>query len=151
MYYPVFNLVESTNKGKWKKVKLLIAQSCLTLCDPMDCSPPGSSVHENLQARILEWVAISSSRPIPYLLACFHSHHFLLSSMSFSQQTGTLKTFLWGWNKLQALFHNVELTFLMHPDPSKSQPQGVERWEVMSWSRKGRFLGGAVWLPDVDI
>ena len=38
------------------------AQSCLTLCDPMDCSPPGSSVHGILQARILEWVAISFSR-----------------------------------------------------------------------------------------
>ena len=39
-----------------------VAQSCLTLCDPMDCSPPGSSVHGFLQARILEWVAISFSR-----------------------------------------------------------------------------------------
>ena len=38
------------------------AQSCMTLCDPMDCSPPGSSVHGILQARILEWVAISFSR-----------------------------------------------------------------------------------------
>ena len=38
------------------------AQSCLTLCDPTDCSPPGSSVHGILQARILEWVAISFSR-----------------------------------------------------------------------------------------
>ena len=37
-------------------------QSCLTLCNPMDCSPPGSSVHGILQARILEWVAISFSR-----------------------------------------------------------------------------------------
>ena len=37
-------------------------QSCPTLCDPMDCSPPGSSIHGILQARILEWVAISSSR-----------------------------------------------------------------------------------------
>ena len=37
-------------------------QSCLTLCDPMDCSPPGSSVHGILQARILEWVAMPSSR-----------------------------------------------------------------------------------------
>ena len=37
-------------------------QSCLTLCDPMDCSLPGSSVHGILQARILEWVAMSSSR-----------------------------------------------------------------------------------------
>ena len=35
-------------------------QSCPTLCDPVDCSPPGSSVQEVLQARILQWVAISS-------------------------------------------------------------------------------------------
>ena len=39
-----------------------VAQSCLTLCDPMDCSLPSSSVHGILQARILEWVAISFSR-----------------------------------------------------------------------------------------
>ena len=37
-------------------------QSCLTLCDPVDSSPPGSSVHGILQARILEWVAVSFSR-----------------------------------------------------------------------------------------
>ena len=43
---------------------MLVAQSCLTLCNPMDCSPPGSSVHEIFQARILEWVAISFSRGI---------------------------------------------------------------------------------------
>ena len=41
---------------------VLVAQSCLTLCSPMDCSPPGPSVHGVLQARILEWVAISFSR-----------------------------------------------------------------------------------------
>ena len=38
------------------------AQSCPTLCSPVDCSPPGSSVHGIFQARILEWVAISFSR-----------------------------------------------------------------------------------------
>ena len=38
------------------------AQSRLTPCDPMDCSPPGSSVHENFQVSILEQVAISFSR-----------------------------------------------------------------------------------------
>ena len=43
-------------------VKVLVAQSCLTLCDPVDCSPPGSSVHGILQARMLEWVAIPFSR-----------------------------------------------------------------------------------------
>ena len=37
-------------------------QSCPTLCDPMDCSPPGSSVHGISQARILEWVVISFSK-----------------------------------------------------------------------------------------
>ena len=36
--------------------------SCVRLYDPMDCSPPGSSVHETFQARILEWVAMFSSR-----------------------------------------------------------------------------------------
>ena len=44
------------------KLKSEVAQSCLTLCDPMDCNLPGSSVHGILQARILEWVAISFSR-----------------------------------------------------------------------------------------
>ena len=39
-----------------------VAQSCLTLCDPRDCSLPGSSAHGIFQARILEWVAISFSR-----------------------------------------------------------------------------------------
>ena len=41
---------------------VLVTQSCPTLCDPMDHSPPGSSIHRILQARILGWVAISFSR-----------------------------------------------------------------------------------------
>ena len=40
----------------------LVIKSCPALCNPMDCSPPGSSVHGILQARMLEWVAISFSR-----------------------------------------------------------------------------------------
>ena len=48
------------NKAKVKESE--VAQSCPTLCDPMDCSPPGSSVHGIFQARVLEWVAISFSR-----------------------------------------------------------------------------------------
>ena len=46
------------------ELEMLVTQSCLTVCDPMDCSPPGSSVHGILQARILEWVAISFSRGV---------------------------------------------------------------------------------------
>ena len=49
----IFTLKESESE---------VAQSCLTLCDPADCRPPGSSVHGTVQARILEWVAVSFSR-----------------------------------------------------------------------------------------
>ena len=55
-------LHEMAAEGLKVKFKLLVIQSCLTLCDPMDCSLLGSSVHGILQARILEWVAISYSR-----------------------------------------------------------------------------------------
>ena len=79
---------------------VLVTKLCPSLCDPMDCSPPGSSAHEILQARILEWVAILLSRgssplrnqtqgscvagifftiwplgkPIIFLESLFHSH-----------------------------------------------------------------------------
>ena len=44
------------------KVKALVTQMCPNLCDPMDCSPPGFTVHGILRARILEWVAIPFCR-----------------------------------------------------------------------------------------
>ena len=43
-----------------------VAQLCLTLCDPIECSPPGSSIHGIFQARILEWVALFFSRGSPW-------------------------------------------------------------------------------------
>ena len=49
-------------KQRANMVYVLDAQWCPTLCDPVDCSPPGFSVLEILQARILEWVAIPFSR-----------------------------------------------------------------------------------------
>ena len=52
-----FSLLQMAVKGK-----VLVAQLCLTLCDPTDCSLPGSFVHGILQTRILEWVAMPSSR-----------------------------------------------------------------------------------------
>ena len=45
------------------RVSVLVAQSCPTLCNPMDCSPPGSSVPGISQARILEWVATLLPNP----------------------------------------------------------------------------------------
>ena len=46
----------------WVVIGGLVAQLCLTLCYPIDCSLPGSSVHGIFQARVLEWVAISFFR-----------------------------------------------------------------------------------------
>ena len=48
-------------------------QSCPTLCDPMDCSPPGSSVHGIFQARVLEWgaIAFSARQSLVPCLTCF--------------------------------------------------------------------------------
>ena len=49
---------------------VLSAQLCLTLCEAMDCSLPGSSVHGIFQARILEWVAMPSSRGSSQPMGC---------------------------------------------------------------------------------
>ena len=58
-----FPLKEIQSLSEWfLHIKVSAHQSCLTLCDPTNCSPPVSSVHEILQARILEWVAIPFSR-----------------------------------------------------------------------------------------
>ena len=56
------NFKSLLSSGDIWKVKVLVAQLCQTLCNPIDCSPLGVSVHGVLQARILEWVAISFSR-----------------------------------------------------------------------------------------
>ena len=55
------NNKEEINRIKMK-LKVLVTQSCPTFCDPKNCSPPGSSVCEIIQARILEWVDITFSR-----------------------------------------------------------------------------------------
>ena len=58
----LFFTFSSSHSTLISAVKGELAQSCPTLCDPVDCSLPGSSVHGILQARTLEWVAISFSR-----------------------------------------------------------------------------------------
>ena len=57
-------LRSGTTKKKKKRLKKEseVSQSCPALCYPLDCSPPGSSIHGIFQARVLEWVAISFSR-----------------------------------------------------------------------------------------
>ena len=66
MFHPLIWQFLHWDTGFWNlenwRVKVLVTQSCLTLCDPMDYSPPSSSVHGIVQVRILEWVAIPFSR-----------------------------------------------------------------------------------------
>ena len=58
--YVVYSILPSNSNSVYES--LLVMQSCPALCDPMDCSLTGFSVHGILQARILQWVAISFSR-----------------------------------------------------------------------------------------
>ena len=87
-----------------------VIQSCLTLCDPMDCSPPGSSVHGIFLARILEWVAISYSRG-------FSQPRDQTASLAYSALAGRLFTTRTTWEAPQSqLYHHRQeshpLTFL---------------------------------------
>ena len=65
---PLEGMEEPSQTTRVSNSVCLVAQSCPTLCDPMDCSPSGSSVYRILQARILEWVASSFSN------ACMHAN-----------------------------------------------------------------------------
>ena len=60
--YPVFHLQSLIRYGIHYGGDGMHAQLCLTLCDPLDCSPAGPTIHGIFQARILEWVATSYSR-----------------------------------------------------------------------------------------
>ena len=77
------------DKRLWNYYKIgdLVSKSCLTLCDPMDCNLPGSSVHCILQARILQWVAISffrgSSQPRDWTwFSCIAGRFFTIWAMA---------------------------------------------------------------------
>ena len=83
-------------------------QSYLNFCDPMDCSPPGSSVHGLSQARILEWVAISFSKESAQSRGRTHiSHREILKAGRFLSLLAIMKInnaainflyqFLWGY------------------------------------------------------
>ena len=70
-----------------------VAQSCMTRSDPMDCSPPGSSIHGIFQARGLEWGAIAFSDPLCYLLLKYKYDHFsTLLQFQFSSVTRSCPT-----------------------------------------------------------
>ena len=92
------------------KVKVLVIQTCLSLCDPLDCNPPGSSVHGILQARVLEWVATPSSRGSSQLrdwtqVSCITGRFFTIwAYMGKESEKEYTYHFLYTWNIVNQLY-----------------------------------------------
>ena len=91
---------------KARSVKVLVAQSCPTLCEPVDSSPPGSSVHGILQTGILEWVAISFSRGSSQPRDATHVSHVLCITGGFFTcwAVGEARTSTWPWENMSSLY-----------------------------------------------
>ena len=115
-----------------------VAQSCPTLCDPMDCSPPGSSIHGILQARTLEWVAISFSRRsswprdmnigLPHrrqtLYHLSHQGSLFYFSNTLSPLWATSSSYSVSWSLLRLLFFFFLQPF--RPQPTPMAPNSFE-------------------------
>ena len=119
--------------------QVLVTQSFLTLCDPMDCNPPGSSVHEILQARLLQWVAISFSTK---------------DSKADSKNEHSVPTVGDGWEGGGSPSASTELsTSLPLPcsissltPPTTSQKGRVDAGDQTLWVYKV-WMHGATWIP----
>ena len=85
-------------------------QSCLTLCNLLDCSPPGSSVHGILQARILKWVLIPFSRESSQPRDQIH-----VSYVSLHWQAGSLPLLPLGRSKCKYSLHQILTFFCTFP------------------------------------
>ena len=113
----------SACRGRWRigalnsichniKVKVKFTQLCPTLCDPMDCSPPDSSVLGILQARILEWVVLSSSRGFSWPR---DQLHLLYCRILYSWATGGSLFYRVGqsWNSKQSSWNEITKCFMV--------------------------------------
>ena len=142
-------------------------QSCPTLCDPMDCSLPGSSVHGILQARILEWVAISSYRGssrsrdrtrVSYV-SCIGSRFFTTSGTWEAHIVYVLHSILQKWDKNRSYsrWTNVHacsvvqlgptLCYPMDHSPTGSSVHEISQARTLEWVDIP-FSRGSSWLMD---
>ena len=105
-------------QGMKVKSEREVTQSCPTLCDPMDCSLPGSSVHGIFQARVLEWVAIAFSENQPRQHIKKQRHYFANKGLS-SQGYGFSSGHVWMWDL----------------DYKKAEHQRTDAFELWCWRR----------------
>ena len=117
-----------------------VAQSCLTLCDPMDCSLPCSSVHGTFQARVLEWIAIAFSR-----LTHYHS----LNAQTFAGAAGPFRPSQWMMEQThpsgeETLGKRTEKKQQLGQQPPQSSVLVVPLW-AQGWS------GCSIYCPDTGL
>ena len=98
---------------------------CLTFCGPMDCSPPGSSVHEIFQARILEWVVLSNSRGS----SCPRDRTWSLASPAVA-----------GDSLSQATWEALSIQFLgINPEKAMAPHSSTLTWKIPWTEEPGRL------------
>ena len=125
----------------------LIPQSCPTLCDPMDYSQPGSSVHGILKARILEWVAISYSRWSSWPMDRIHIScvlHWQADSLSLVRRGKPHKI---AWKKKSQLLDCIRLVGLFATpwtNPPCSSVHGISQARLLEWVAI-LFFRGSSW------
>ena len=109
-----------------------VAQSCPTLCDPTDCSLPGSSVHGKFQARTLQWVAISFSRGISRPRGSNPSLPHCRQTLYRLSHRGSKNTGVGGYFLLQGIFLTTDQTMspAMQAHSLLSEPPGKPRYNV---------------------
>ena len=90
---------EPLSLSAWSPPCYLVAESCPTLCDPMDCSPPGSSVYEISQARILEWLSFPLPVDLPYPEIKPHPLYLLHWQVGSLPLAPPGKLYMYSWSK----------------------------------------------------
>ena len=134
----------SLSKRNYRKKESEVTQSCPTLCDPMDCSLPGSPIHGIFQARVLEWVAISFSDwqystriYIQYLVITYYQKE----SETIDLYVHVLQSLLHTWNTVyqfwqsESVSHSVTYNSLWPMDcsPPGSSVHGILQARILEW------------------
>ena len=129
------------------KVKVLVTHSYATLCDPMDCRPPGSSVHGILPARILEWVAVPFSRGSSWprnwsQVSCIAGRFFTTASairQNLPIKPHKLHTHL----RVLSHFSRVQLCNPKDHSPPGSFVYGILQARTLEWVAISSFRGSS--------
>ena len=112
-----------------------VVQSCLTLCDPMDCNLPGSSIHGIYQARAVEWVAVSFSIHNIYIYKCIYAFFFIF----FSIITGYWISFSVLYSRTLSFIHSLctlasaNSKPSIHPSPMPLPPWQLQVCSLCPW------------------